>query len=167
MPLLVVLGTGMSCYGILMLIWLLMNQQWEREIPLRLHAKDSHQELAGRARCPEIVVRADDQVEMDGHVSDTRTSRMLPSLRTKIRRHLATTDAIKIVIYVEAEACYERMMDVLNACAACQCTQYHLVILEPLVGPRLPYVREPVIEPQLSREERQAVFFMRRLSRGY
>lgn len=148
MPLLAVLAIAVSWIGLCMLMFCLVNQTWEKEIPLRLRATGSSEHLPNRTQSPEIVVREDYQVEFNGQPCDTRSNRKLPDLRAKIRGHIAKTEATNIVVFVEAEARYERLIDVLNAFAACKCSCYHLVFIPSLVGPRQPYVREPDALPE-------------------
>jgi len=148
MPLLAVLAIAVSWIGLCIFLFCLVSQVWEKEIPLRLHATGSSMHLPNRAQSPEIMIREDNQVEFDGKPCDTPSSRNLMELRSKIHAHHIKPDAIKIVVFVEADARYERMIDVLNAFAACQCTRYHTVILPPSVGPRVPNVREPDTLPQ-------------------
>jgi hypothetical protein len=84
------------------------------------------------------VIRADDRLEWEGQILSDGSSRRLPDLKKKILAHVLKLDAAKIVVWVEAEARYARMVDVLNTFMACQCARYHMVVLPPLVGPRRP-----------------------------
>lgn len=158
MPLLAVLAVSLSCVGLGMLIFSIVNQAWEKEIPLRLHAAGSSELLPDRSQSPEIVIREDDQVEMDGRLCDTKSNRSLPDLRKKIKAHLSEPGAAKIVVLVEAEARYERMIDVMNAFLACKCDRYHTAILPSFVGPRMPPERGPKELPQSLRRRLELGF---------
>jgi biopolymer transport protein ExbD len=148
MPLCAVLATTVAWTALCMFLFCLVNQPREKEIPLRLHGAGSSEQLVNRSQCPEIIVREDDQVEFDGVLCDHGLSRQLPQLRKKIQTHIIKPDAAKIVVFVEAEARYERMIDVLNALTASKCGRYHVVILPPFTGPKVPYVREPESLPE-------------------
>lgn len=99
------------------------------DIPMRLHVAGTSERLPNRAQSPEIVIRDDDRVEWEGQILSDRSSRRLTDLKKKILAHFLKPDAAKIVVLVEADARYERMVDVLNAFIACKSTHYHMVVL--------------------------------------
>ncbi len=140
MPSLAVLAIAVSWIGLGMFRFALveLEKRWERDIPMRLHAAGTSDRLPNRAQSPEIVIREDDCVEWEGQILSDGSNRKLPDLKKKILAHFLKPDAEKIVVWVEAEARYARMVDVLNTFIACQCTRYHMVVLPPLVGPRRP-----------------------------
>jgi len=136
---LAVLAITVSWAGLFMMIFSIVNQSWEKEIPLRLHVTGTSERLPNRAQSPEIVIREDDRVEWEGQILSDRSRRKLTDLKQKILAHLLKPDPAKIVVWVEPEARYERMVDVLNTFMACKSTSYHMVVLPPFVGPRLPH----------------------------
>jgi biopolymer transport protein ExbD len=138
MPSLAVLAIAVSWIGLCMLMFSIVNQSWEKEIPLRLHASGSSEKLPNRAQSPEIVIRADDRLEWEGQILSDGSSRSLTDLKKKILAHFLKPEAVKVVVWVEAEARYARMVEVQNTFMACQCTRHHMVVLPPLVGPRRP-----------------------------
>lgn len=140
MPSLAVLAIAVSWIGLGMFRFALveLEKRWERDIPMRLHAAVTSERLPNRTQSVEIVIRADDRVEWEGKILSDGSSRRLPDLKKKILAHILKPDAAKIVVWVEAEARYARMVDVMNTFMACKCTRYHMVVLPPLVGPRRP-----------------------------
>ncbi len=144
MPLLAVLATVVSWSGLFMFLFCLVNQGWEKEIPLRLHAAGSSERLPNRARSPEIVIQEDGTVLFNGSMVDSAIDKTLPSLRNVIRAHMHSPDAATTVVFVEDQATFERVIDVLNVFAACDYTNCRFVFLtEPIVGPRLPRKDDP------------------------
>jgi hypothetical protein len=143
MPSLAVLAVAVSWIGLCMLMFSIVNQSWEKEIPMRLHAAGTSERLPNRVLSPEIVIREDDRVEWEGQILSDGSSRGMPDLKKKMRTHFLKPDAAKIVVWVEAEARYERMVAVMNTFMACKCTRYHVVVLPPLVGPRKPHQKGP------------------------
>ncbi|WP_395737389.1 ExbD/TolR family protein [Prosthecobacter sp.] len=141
------LAVSLSWIGLGMLMHSLAWQKQERDIPLLLHAAGASELLPNRAQSPEIVIREDGELEVDGHLYDTASSRSLPDLRRMIAAHRLKAGASKIVIFVEARASYERLIDVMNAFLACKSNRYHTVILSPPVGSKMPSARGPQEEP--------------------
>lgn len=148
MPMLAVLATSVSWIGLCMFLFHVINLKWERDIPMRLHARGVSEVLLQRGESPVIVIREDDQVEYEGRICSTHSERVMPDLRKKIQAHLRKPNAAKIVVLVEAEARYERMIDVLNTFLGCSSTHYHMSVLAPFVGPRPYHLREPEALPE-------------------
>lgn len=110
----------------------------ESSVRLKLLPRDARALWAARDQHAEIVIQEDWLITFDGIACDVAGARKLPELQGRIRAHAKRPDAASIIIYVEGDAPFQRMFDVLNAFEACGNPKYRVVIIPPFVGPRLP-----------------------------
>lgn len=123
------IGVGLFCLHLIL-------PTYENWIPLKLLPSGSVNRLPNQTGSPEIFIREDDEVFFDGQGCDTGLhSQRLDSLRSHIRAQAVKKHDVSFMIYVEAEARYNRIVDVLNALAACNSYWFHLVIMSEKVGP--------------------------------
>lgn len=138
MPLLAILSTTVSLVALMMFLSDRENSKRELEIPLRLLNIDELAQAPNPATLPSITIDDDDIVKFNGLACETRPSKKLLELRAIIRAHSNKPDAAKIVIVMKPDSRYERLMDVLNALAACKCSHYQIAFYPcpPWIGPR-------------------------------
>ncbi len=137
MPLLAMLSPTVSLVAVMMFLSDRENSKRELEFPLRMLAADKLAPAPHPVTPPSIIIEAEEMPMPKNYVYDHSWEKNLRNLRTKILEHLTKRDAEKIVIYVEPDARYEMLIEVLNTFAACKTSQYQIVFLSPFVGPRL------------------------------
>ncbi|CAN5907280.1 hypothetical protein BH11VER1_BH11VER1_38130 [soil metagenome] len=136
MPLLAFLSPTVSLVAVMMFLSDRENSTREFEIPLRLLTATELAQVLDPASSPSIMIQEDDEVKFNGRTFDKNWSKELPELRTMLRAHSNKPDAAKIVIVMDPQARYERLIDVLNALAACKCSRYQISLSQAQVTPR-------------------------------
>lgn len=137
MPLLAVLSTTVSVVAPLMAFSNEQHSRRELEVPLRLLAAAERAQVPNPFTPSSIIILEDGLVMFEGQTYQPWLNQKMPELRAKIRSHMIKPDAAKLVIFMEYEAKYEQLVEVLNTFAACKCSHYQIAFLPPLVGPPL------------------------------
>lgn len=116
----------------------------EARLNLKLHPAGSAERLPNRSKSPEIFIQEGGAVYFNNSAVDSNTDKRLPGLRRLVLAHMRSSDAAATVVFVEDQATFERVIDVMNVFEACDYTSYRFVFLtEPMVGPRLPRNDDP------------------------
>lgn len=158
MPLLAILSTTVSLVAVMMFLSDKEHSTRELEVPLRLLTADEVTHLPNPLTSPSIIIEGEDIVMPKNYVYDHSWKKYLLNLNAKISAHLTKRNAAKIVIYIEPDARYGQLIDVLNTFAACKSSHYQIAFLPPLVGPRLLDMREIGASPMTHREGLQLHF---------
>lgn len=113
----------------------------EARFNMKLLPRNSDALAAASEQHAEIVIQDDWLVRFNDMVCDVTGARELPELQACIRAYKKRLNTAVVVIYVEGDADFQRILDVLNAFEACGNPRYRVIITPPFIGPRLPVER--------------------------